>query len=271
MAFSLFFSFCPISLASQEAPWIEIGDSLVEHAGSGGKKEDLENFKIETQKCQNLDAVVRIYIKYSTADNTDLEVRLGINNGAGTNREDAVTGLSDPSKNVIITAVTRRYCDTDQTIKPPVRIQLKSGAGSPVIIGSSFMIEDSNADENTSGPTTNPDSAPASPTPASTPTSATNQNSISNQTGSQIKLVNPLGSTSDIPSLLDKIFTQLVWIISFIVPIIIIVAAFQMMFAAGNPEKFATGRNTILYTMIGYAILLAARGIMAIIKEILTV
>ena len=86
-----------------------------------------------------------------------------------------------------------------------------------------------------------------------------------------IKLDNPLGATSDIPSVLDHIFTEAVKVISFVVPVIIIVAAFQMMFSAGDPEKFATGRKTILYTIIGYAILLAAKGIMAIIRSILTI
>jgi len=89
--------------------------------------------------------------------------------------------------------------------------------------------------------------------------------------GNDIKLDNPLGDGSDIPGVLDHIFTQAIIIISFVVPVIIIVGAFQMMFATGNPEKFATGRNTILYTIIGYAILLTAKGIMAIVRSILTI
>lgn len=50
----------------------------------------------------------------------------------------------------------------------------------------------------------------------------------------------------------------------------IIIGAFQILFAAGDPEKFITGRRTIVYTAIAYAILLMARGIVAIIENFLT-
>jgi hypothetical protein len=86
----------------------------------------------------------------------------------------------------------------------------------------------------------------------------------------EITLCNPLGQGSTIPDVLKRIFGEITLILSFIVPIIIIVGAFQMMFAAGNPEKFATGQKTIIYAIIGYVVVLMANGIIAIVKEILT-
>lgn len=84
-----------------------------------------------------------------------------------------------------------------------------------------------------------------------------------------ITLENPL-KFSSIPDLLKNIFNEITLILSFIIPIIIIVGAFQMMFAAGNPEKFATGQKTIVYAIIGYVVVLMANGIVSIVKSLLT-
>ncbi len=86
----------------------------------------------------------------------------------------------------------------------------------------------------------------------------------------EITLCNPLGANATLPGLLKNFFTQAVKIITILVPLIVIFGAFQMVFAAGNPEKFATGRNTIVYTVIGYVIILAAQGIVAIVQKLLT-
>jgi hypothetical protein len=89
-------------------------------------------------------------------------------------------------------------------------------------------------------------------------------------TTSQIKLENPLGANATIPGVLKRIFNQLAWLLTFCIPIIIIVGAFQMMFSAGNPEKFAEGQKTITYAIIGYVIILMANGLISIVTKILT-
>jgi hypothetical protein len=85
-----------------------------------------------------------------------------------------------------------------------------------------------------------------------------------------IKLANPLGAGATIPGILKRIFNQVAIILAFVIPIIIIIGAFQMMFAQGNPEKFAEGQKTITYAIIGYVIILMANGIIAIVQRILT-
>jgi hypothetical protein len=86
--------------------------------------------------------------------------------------------------------------------------------------------------------------------------------------GSSVTLNNPVGS-STITELLHKITTGLVTIATPIVGIMVLVGAFQMLFAAGDPEKFKRGKKTILYTVIGYAIILLATGVTSIIKSVL--
>ena len=83
-------------------------------------------------------------------------------------------------------------------------------------------------------------------------------------------LPNPLGSNS-LQGILSKVLSNLVVIIVPIAVIIIIYGAFQMLTAAGNPDKFTKGRMTILYAAIGIGIVLLADSIVIVIKSVLGV
>lgn len=83
------------------------------------------------------------------------------------------------------------------------------------------------------------------------------------------ELPNPLGTTSA-AAVLQKIITYLITISIPIVTIMVLIGAFQILFAGGDTEKFATGRRTIIYAAVGFAIVLAGTGIIAIIKELLS-
>ncbi len=91
------------------------------------------------------------------------------------------------------------------------------------------------------------------------------------QSAGDIKLINPLGENATFIELLQHIFTEATKIIAVIVPIIVIIGAFQMMFARGEPEKFITGQKTILYAVIGFVVILMANGIVSIVKSLLTI
>jgi hypothetical protein len=84
-------------------------------------------------------------------------------------------------------------------------------------------------------------------------------------------LVNPLGdSNSDVEGLLHSIVN---WLIKIGTPIavgMILIGAFQMVFSGGDPEKFKRGKTTILYTAIGYAIILVGWGMTSIIRDFLS-
>ncbi len=85
-----------------------------------------------------------------------------------------------------------------------------------------------------------------------------------------IKLINPLGTDSTIGDVIKNVLGGLQLIAIPIVAVMILVGGFQIMFAGGDPEKFKTGKKTILYTVVGYAIILIASGISFIIQEILS-
>lgn len=51
--------------------------------------------------------------------------------------------------------------------------------------------------------------------------------------------------------------------------IMALVGGFQMITAAGDPEKFSNGRKTLMYAVIGFVVVLLASGVVSIIKNIL--
>jgi hypothetical protein len=83
-------------------------------------------------------------------------------------------------------------------------------------------------------------------------------------------LPNPLTSTS-ILFVLDKVFNFLFDIAIVIAPIVITIAGFQMLFAAGNTEKIGKARKTITYAVIGLIIVVIGKGLILLLFSLLTV
>lgn len=79
---------------------------------------------------------------------------------------------------------------------------------------------------------------------------------------------NPLKTTS-VVDLLNRILRSLTFVAVPIAVLMIIIGAFQIMSAGGDPEKFSTGKKTILYAAIGFAVLLTARLLIDISAELL--
>lgn len=100
---------------------------------------------------------------------------------------------------------------------------------------------------------------------------------LAQQGGNLAGLLNPLCpqnqpncSRSNAEGLLKSIVD---WLIKIATPIavgMILIGAFQMLFSGGNEEKFKLGRKTILYTAIGYAIILIGWGLTSIIRDFLS-
>jgi hypothetical protein len=87
--------------------------------------------------------------------------------------------------------------------------------------------------------------------------------------GSQsITLTNPL-SCDTLGACLDSIVPKLVQIAVPIVAIMVVVGAFQIMTAGGKEEKVTSGRKTLLYAVIGFAIILLATSVRFIIQDVL--
>jgi len=90
-------------------------------------------------------------------------------------------------------------------------------------------------------------------------------------------LINPLCPpsdpncpNSDAEGLLRSIVNWLIRIGTPIAVGMLIIGAFQMMFSGGNEDMIKRGRRTILYTAIGYAIILIGWGLTSIIQDFLS-
>ena len=85
----------------------------------------------------------------------------------------------------------------------------------------------------------------------------------------EITIPNPLGETSDIYTLIEKITNFLIGIAIVVTPIIIVYAGFIYITAGGNEEKVKTAQKVLIWALIGFALVLIARGVPALIKQFL--
>ncbi len=83
-----------------------------------------------------------------------------------------------------------------------------------------------------------------------------------------ITIINPVG-TDSFQVVVQKVMSALITIATPIVAIMVLVGGFQILTAGGDPEKFGKGKKTILYAVIGYAVIILADGVVLIIKDIL--
>jgi len=83
-----------------------------------------------------------------------------------------------------------------------------------------------------------------------------------------IEIPNPLDYES-LEEFVDHIITFLFYVSLFLVPLMVLIGAFYFLTAGGDPKRIKTGQNIILYTVIGFGIILFAKGIIALIKQAL--
>lgn len=83
-----------------------------------------------------------------------------------------------------------------------------------------------------------------------------------------LNLQNPL-SCGDLAACVTTLTSNLIKISIPIVAIMVVIGGLQIILAAGNSEKVATGRKTVTYAAIGFAIVLVASSIVAVVKSIL--
>jgi len=80
------------------------------------------------------------------------------------------------------------------------------------------------------------------------------------------EIENPLEAET-FTELLDTIMNFLFWLAVVIAPLLLLYAGFTYITAAGNPEKVRTANRIILFTIIGFIIIIAAKGIIAFLGE----
>jgi hypothetical protein len=85
--------------------------------------------------------------------------------------------------------------------------------------------------------------------------------------GVEVRIRNPLKAES-LTGLLDAIINFIFYLALAIAPIMIIVAGFYFITAAGDPEKIMTAKKLVLWVLIGLLIVFCAKGLIALFKEI---
>jgi len=87
-------------------------------------------------------------------------------------------------------------------------------------------------------------------------------------TGS-VAIDNPL-SYNTLKELGNHIINFIFQISLAVAPLMIIIGGFYLVTASGDPEKIKTGKKIILYTLIGFLIILSAKGIVNLLTEAVT-
>ena len=85
-----------------------------------------------------------------------------------------------------------------------------------------------------------------------------------------VVIENPLEAKS-FEELLNTIVTFIYWIAIVIAPMMIMIAAFFFLTAGGDPKRVDTARRIILWTVIGLAIILLAKGLSSVLRQIIGV
>lgn len=85
-----------------------------------------------------------------------------------------------------------------------------------------------------------------------------------------IEIPNPLGSGGkDIPTLISTIATWLLGIGTVISTIVVLWAALLFMTSGGSPSRVTQAKQTLLYAVIGLAVLILADGVALLIQNFL--
>ena len=87
--------------------------------------------------------------------------------------------------------------------------------------------------------------------------------------GTGLNIQPPTSLPQDVCALIDSVTKFLFLIVAPIAGLMILWAAFQILTAAGDPAKFATGKRTIVYALVGLGVVALSRGIVAIVVGLL--
>ena len=83
-----------------------------------------------------------------------------------------------------------------------------------------------------------------------------------------ITIPNPLKANS-IPALIDNIVNYIIGIATIILPLAVIYSAYLFMTAGGDMDKIIQGRHALMWTIVGYVLILISKGVTMIVASIL--
>ena len=85
-----------------------------------------------------------------------------------------------------------------------------------------------------------------------------------------VTIENPLKAKT-FGGLIDNLITFIFWIALALFPLMIVIAGIYFVTAAGNPEQIEKAKSIILYTLIGFIVILVAKGFIELLKQVLEV
>ena len=85
-----------------------------------------------------------------------------------------------------------------------------------------------------------------------------------------VEIPNPL-EYDTIAELIEAII-NFVWLLGIVgAPLVVIIGGFMLLTSGGNPNRLEQARKVMLYGVIGFAIILTVKGLIALIKGVLGV
>ncbi len=72
----------------------------------------------------------------------------------------------------------------------------------------------------------------------------------------------------DLGCVADKLIGGVYWIALIVAPLMILWGGFQLLTAAGDPEKLKNGKQTIWWTVIGFLVAYLASGIVDFVRSV---
>lgn len=82
-------------------------------------------------------------------------------------------------------------------------------------------------------------------------------------------IICPFSSHTSVKDFIDKAVNYIFYVSVILAPLMIVIGAFLFLTSAGSPKQSKLGSSIIQWAIIGFAIILFAKGISAIIKMIL--
>ncbi len=88
--------------------------------------------------------------------------------------------------------------------------------------------------------------------------------------GNQIRICNPI-QACEFEDIIGNVIDFIFKIVIVLAPLMVIVGGFLFLTAGGNPQKISQGRNLLIWTAVGFLVVLLSKAILAIINLILGV
>ena len=82
-------------------------------------------------------------------------------------------------------------------------------------------------------------------------------------------ICNPLGQGTGFTDVVDRILNIIFFVAIAVAPVMIIVAGFKFLTGGGNPETLQGARQMLIWTAVGFGIILLSKGIVFIVRGII--